>query len=97
MNGQFVSLEQKELEVYIQNINASAKALEESAEQLSTRVKELSAKGIIGVEWFDQDFMPMLRSLQSDKITEAGKQTRIQAEKLAATLKEAAILQKALQ
>ncbi len=95
MNGQFVSLDQQELLGYIQNIDASAKALETAADELVSRVKELSAKGIIGVDWFDRQFLPMLRSLETDKITEAGKQTRLQAAKLQETLQQAAAYKEA--
>ncbi len=66
----------------VAHINDLANKVEENARNLLAVAKKISAEGIRGVEWYDGSFTQKINKLESDKVSEAVAEIKLQAQKL---------------
>ena len=77
-----LGLNQAAVQAEVDKINKLASTVDDDAKNLIAVAKKISAKGIQGVEWYDGTFSQMLNKLESNKVSEAVAEIKLQAQKL---------------
>lgn len=77
-----LGLQRAEVQAEVNNINSLANKVEDDTRALVEVARKISAQGIQGVDWYDGTFSSMLQKLETNKVSDAIAEIKLQAEKL---------------
>lgn len=77
-----LGIKRESVKAEVDHITSLANKVEEDARNLNIIAKKISAEGIRGVDWYDGSFTQKLNKLESNKVSEAVAEIKLQAQKL---------------